>query len=91
MRLYLQVPICISSGAGNCTGGPLWDFDYVAWGDTDYSEELDVYGFVQSEQTWFARLLEDRAFAEKLAARWPAIKAKLLELSHGWRAVGQVL
>lgn len=66
---------------GKLYWGPLWDFDFVAWGDTDYSEEPDVYGFVQKENTWFARLFEDKAFAEKLAARWPAMREKLMELS----------
>lgn len=65
---------------GKLYWGPLWDFDYVAWGDTDYSQEPQVDGFVQREMTWFARLLDDKAFAEKLVQRWPAMKAKLLEL-----------
>lgn len=60
--------------------GPLWDFDYVAWGDTDYSTEPVVEGFETGGRCWFERLLEDRTFAQKVVERWPYIKGKLLEL-----------
>ncbi len=66
--------------SGKLYWGPLWDFDYVAWGDTDYSQEPQIEGFVQRDMTWFARLIDDKAFAGKLVQRWPVIKAKLLEL-----------
>lgn len=67
---------------GKLYWGPLWDFDFVAWGDYDYSEEPNCAGFVQTERTWFSKLLENKSFAEKLVARWPQIKAKLLALSE---------
>ncbi len=60
--------------------GPLWDFDYVAWGATEFNGN-NVAGFTQNQKTWFAQLLQDDNFYNKLVARWPAIKAKLLEAS----------
>ena len=63
---------------GKLYWGPLWDFDFVAWGATEYTENY-VEGFVQTNNTWFSRLLEDPVFCEKLRKRWPAFKEKLLE------------
>lgn len=59
---------------GKLFWGPLWDFDYVAWGDTD----TDTTGFRQHYSTWFDKLLQDKEFTNKLIARWPAFKEKLL-------------
>lgn len=66
---------------GKLYWGPLWDFDFVAWGATEYTENY-VEGFVQTNNTWFSRLLEDPAFCEKLRKRWPAFKEKLLEAAR---------
>lgn len=54
--------------------GPLWDFDYVAWGNI--SKNID--GFNKTNATWFEKLMLDKEFLEKLIARWPAFKEKLL-------------
>ncbi len=59
---------------GKLFWGPLWDFDYVAWGDTDTNTE----GFNKTSETWFGRLMQDKTFVNKLIARWPAFKEKLL-------------
>lgn len=59
---------------GKLFWGPLWDFDYVAWGDTD----TNTTGFNKTNATWFDRLMQDKEFANKLIARWPAFKEKLL-------------
>lgn len=59
---------------GKLFWGPLWDFDYVAWGDTSFYTE----GFNIDNIEWFSRLLMDKTFAGKLIARWPAFKEKLL-------------
>lgn len=58
---------------GKLFWGPLWDFDYVAWGDT--STETTGFG---NMSTWFYRLMQDKEFANKVIARWPAFKEKLL-------------
>lgn len=65
---------------GKLFWGPLWDFDFVAWGATEFDGN-NVAGFTQNQKTWFAQLLQDDDFYAKLKARWPAIKAKLLEAS----------
>lgn len=59
---------------GKLFWGPLWDFDYVAWGDTD----TNTTGFSKTNSTWFERLMQDKTFVSKLIARWPAFKEKLL-------------
>lgn len=59
---------------GKLFWGPLWDFDYVAWGDTDNNTK----GFSKTNATWFGRLMQDKLFVEKLIKRWPAFKEKLL-------------
>lgn len=59
---------------GKLFWGPLWDFDYVAWGDTD----KNTTGFNKTTATWFGKLMQDTTFVEKLIKRWPAFKEKLL-------------
>jgi len=63
---------------GKLYWGPLWDFDYVAWGATEFSGN-NVSGFTQNQKTWFAQLLQDDEFYNKVKLRWPAIKAELLD------------
>lgn len=63
---------------GKLYWGPLWDFDYVAWGATEYSEN-QCEGFTQNRSTWFKRLFVDPEFYQKTEDRWPAIKKQLLE------------
>ena len=58
---------------GKLFWGPLWDFDYVAWGDTD----INTKGF-RCNSEWFSRLLQDKTFVEKLMQKWPGFKEKLL-------------
>ena len=49
--------------------GPLWDFDYVAWGDLDYdSDPRD--GFQNTSTAWSTRLMSDSAFTDKLTECW---------------------
>lgn len=64
---------------GKLYWGPLWDFDYVAWGATEYSEN-NYEGFLNMS-SWFSALMQDSTFYQKVLDRWPAIKAKLLEAS----------
>ena len=66
---------------GKLFWGPLWDFDYVAWGATEYSGNC-VEGYACNSATWFAQLLKDPEFCKKLIERWPAIRTKLLEAAE---------
>ena len=51
--------------------GPLWDFDYAAWGDLMYDEEPS--GSLHTTGTaWVYRLLLDSDFVERVRARWSA-------------------
>jgi len=65
---------------GKLYWGPLWDFDYVAWGDYDYSTDPDCEEFVHKMEVWFGRLFEQKDFAQRVADRWPAMKEKLESL-----------
>ncbi len=58
---------------GKLFWGPLWDFDYVAWGATEYTHN-EVEGFYSNNTAWFSRLLTDPEFVSKLKARWKQIK-----------------
>lgn len=67
---------------GKLFWGPLWDFDYVAWGNNEYGkEDMNYQGWSQRESTWFEKLLRRKEFADQLIARWPTIHEKLVELS----------
>lgn len=63
---------------GKLYWGPLWDFDYVAWGATEFNGN-NCDGFSKNTSTWFQRLFQDPAFCQKVKNRWPAIREKLLE------------
>lgn len=63
---------------GKLYWGPLWDFDYVAWGATEFTEN-SVTGLNLSRNQWFTKLFSNEKFRDKFAARWPYIKEKLLE------------
>lgn len=65
---------------GKLCWGPLWDFDYVAWGDTDYSKDVDCKGWIHKDSMWFQKLFQDKKFAKKAVERWPVIREKLKEL-----------
>lgn len=66
---------------GKLYWGPLWDFDFVAWGATEYAKN-HCEGFVLSSNTWFKRLFKDPVFYQRAIERWPAIKKQLLEASR---------
>ena len=74
--------------SGKLFWGPLWDFDYVAWGDLDYGGDPPG-GFENTSMPWFDRMKEDPAFAEKQLAYWtgkdgeeevPSLDALLTEI-----------
>ncbi len=63
---------------GKLFWGPLWDFDYVAWGATEF-DQIQIEGFMQSGQVWYNRMLKDKTFKNKLVARWKELKTILLD------------
>lgn len=65
---------------GKLFWGPLWDFDYVAWGDLEYENEAPS-GFDNTSMLWFNRLRSDKAFLDKLTARWSEINRLLEEIT----------
>lgn len=63
---------------GKLYWGPLWDFDYVAWGATEYTSN-SVEGLNLDRNAWFTKLFANEKFRKKFVARWLYIKEKLLE------------
>lgn len=63
---------------GKLYWGPLWDFDYVAWGATEYNNNI-VQGLSLERHQWYSRLFANKEFREKFVERWPHIREKLLE------------
>ena len=59
--------------------GPLWDFDYVAWGDLEY-ENQNTEEFMQTGSLWYGRLFSDESFMNDLKARYPEL-SKVLKAS----------
>lgn len=63
--------------------GPLWDYNLVA-GTGGYFDNLSTTGwqyrqqYNRGEHGWFARMMDDPAFAETVAARWRALRVDLL-------------
>ncbi len=73
---------------GKLCWGPLWDFDFVAWGATEYYGN-ETSGFTHNQATWFERLLQDPEFYQKTVERWPVIKEKLLEAAKDGGQIDQ--
>ena len=56
--------------------GPLWDFDYVAWG----GDNAKVEGFRNVDAApWLVYLLKDETVRQKLSERWEVLKELLTE------------
>ena len=53
--------------------GPLWDFDYVAWGNLESPDDLQTDGFENASMPWFDILLGDPDFTDELLQRWNQI------------------
>ena len=62
---------------GKLYWGPLWDFDYVAWGDLDYNDPPFVEGFDISAAPWLERLLTNKDFNQSFCSRWTVLKGLL--------------
>ena len=50
---------------GKLYWGPLWDFDYVAWGATEFSGENQVEGLNLARNPWFIKLFSNEKFRYK--------------------------
>ena len=60
--------------------GPLWDFDYVAWGNLQKPEDMYYKGFYNESSVWMDRLLWNAGFTEALEKRWPDIRECLVRM-----------
>ncbi|WP_026834393.1 CotH kinase family protein [Eubacterium xylanophilum] len=61
--------------------GPLWDFDYVAWGAVDFTDGQPFGGFATfSSCPWFSTLFKyDEEFKQNVLKRWEKLSAILKE------------
>ena len=64
---------------GKLFWGPLWDFDFVAWGDLQYDDETST-GLDNTGCAWTTKLLTDPEYLRKTKARWPDIKHQIEEV-----------
>lgn len=55
-----------------------WDFD-TAFGNYMWEESVDTEGFEINDR-WYARLLEDPAFASAVANRWFEVRSQVLDI-----------
>ena len=74
---YLYKTRDSAGSKGKLFWGPLWDFDYVAWGDLEYGSYN--YQEFRKDMAWFSRLLKNKSFADRFIARWPVIRDKMRE------------
>ena len=65
---------------GKVFWGPLWDFDYVAWGDLEY-DDYSVDNLHYTCMTWFDRMRSDKDFSDRVIARWPYLKSFMEEIT----------
>lgn len=61
---------------GKLMAGPVWDFNNAF--DHFVGEELSPNGFYVADNGWFARLLQDRAFADVVCRQWREMRAGVL-------------
>ena len=65
---------------GKLFWGPLWDFDFVAWGDLDYGvDPQETFDYTSME--WFARMRTDQEFIGKLNEYWTELDTLLTEVT----------
>ncbi|MEE1304040.1 MAG: CotH kinase family protein [Agathobacter sp.] len=79
---------------GKLYWGPLWDFDYVAWGNNEYEGEEDggyvnYEGWTHTYASWYKKLFTDPAFCAKAINRWKTIKPILVNLAKDNGAIDQ--
>ena len=59
---------------GKLRFGPVWDFD-ISSGNSDYGRSRRMRGWMLPTRDWAERLYRDRAFTQRLARRWRALRA----------------
>ncbi len=59
---------------GPLTFGPLWDFD-ITLGNVNYGGADATEGWQVATAPWFARLLQDPAFVQRVKDRWRQLRA----------------
>ncbi len=60
--------------------GPLWDFDFSAWGSTEFTSPR-YKGWIQNGYgNWNGRLFEDPDFVADIKAAWPLVKEKIEQI-----------
>ena len=64
---------------GKLFWGPLWDFDYVAWGDLEYYDETRD-GFNNTQCKWNEKLKTYPEYLQKIKDRWPDLKKAVTEV-----------
>ncbi len=78
------------SEGNKLVAGPLWDFN-IAWGNSDYCEGGETYGWEINFNTvcgggnnpsWWNRLLEDSLYANEVNCRWNELRATLLDTTY---------
>ena len=75
---YLYKKRDADGAVGKLYWGPLWDFDFVAWGDLEYDYQ-NVEGFDYGSAPWLERLLLNKDFNQQFCNRWPVLKALLAQ------------
>ena len=76
------------SDGGLLRAGPMWDFN-LSFGNADYCDAYDTTGwqynfnqvcpsFTSAVPFWWAKLLQDNYFADKLKCRWNALRSGIL-------------
>lgn len=73
---YLYKKRDIENEKGKLFFGPLWDFDYVAWGNNDF-DFYQCSDWVHRNSFWFDQLFKDDSFAEEVIQEWPELKNAL--------------
>lgn len=60
--------------------GPIWDFDYVAWGNLEGMDDLDTSEFCTNRMVWFDKMLTDKEFTDKVEARYDDLDALITDM-----------
>ncbi len=71
--MFINSVYLYATAGGKITFGPLWDFD-LAFGGYPYIPEPQ--GWRIRYAPWISRLLDDRAFIDKLKVQWQALFAQ---------------
>lgn len=64
---------------GKLYWGPLWDFDYVAWGDLQYYG-YDTEGFDNTNHNWVQKLLTNPEYLQKTKDYWSQLSSVVQEV-----------